>query len=162
MNISNKVSTALYYFHPPNVFHQLNIPIPTIEVIGGWPSYQPLIHIDPSIVNLQKNNYDDLVPANQPSYLCSLVNQMNATLLRDPYLRIHPTQYNESESISTPQEEENFHDANEYIDNNLFTYYDYDVERNIEIQYYDYSDAIPDKVIYGKAIPLTLDCSSFV
>lgn len=55
-----------------------------------------------------------------------------------------------------------FHDTEDPANHGCITYFDHDTNQEEIVKYYDTSDKIPDKVIYGRAIPLTLYCSSFV
>ena len=55
-----------------------------------------------------------------------------------------------------------FYDPEEPGDDQYHSYYDHDTKQVEFLKYYDPSDKIPDKVMYGKAIHLKIDCSMFI
>ena len=61
------------------------------------------------------------------------------------------------ETISEETKEEFFHDSQEPDDKEFHSYFDPDTQQKEYLKYYDPSDKIPMKVLYGRAIPLSID-----
>ena len=55
-----------------------------------------------------------------------------------------------------------FHDTTESPEDEYHTYFDEDTKQLEYLRYYDPKDNIPTRILHGKAVPLSLDCSSFV
>ena len=55
-----------------------------------------------------------------------------------------------------------FYDSEEPTDDQYYSYYDKDTKQVKVLRYYYPSDKIPDKIMYGRAIPLKFHCSIFL
>lgn len=73
-----------------------------------------------------------------------------------------PTHSTDVVTMKTNTTEDTFFYTKDPSEDDYFIFYDEDTKKEEVIKFYDPTDNIPEKDKFGKSIPLTMDCSSFI